>query len=309
MKAIIIGAGMSGLAAARVLTQQGHDVLILDKGRGVGGRMSTRTLEQGKADHGAQYFSVKSPEFTSLIDELQAENIIKEWQLAQREHVRYVGAKGMNTIPKKMAENLNVRLNEKVVLIANNTVSTESGNKYPFDYLVITTPIPQAVALLKESEMNVSATDQAVLNAIEYDPCIAVMAVLKQPTDILSGGVILENSPVAWIADNFQKGITPTPTVTLHASVAFSQRHLEDDLQRVAQQMLASVAKYISPNNILTTQVHRWRYSLASQRYESPFYQLENRPIYLAGDGFGMGNVEGAFLSGYWAGQAIAEHC
>ncbi|MFN9979450.1 MAG: FAD-dependent oxidoreductase, partial [bacterium] len=108
--------------------------------------------------------------FTSLIDELQAENIINEWQLAQREHVRYVGAKGMNTIPKKMAENLNVRLNEKVMRIANNTVSTESGNEYSFDYLIITTPIPQVAELFKQSEINFSATDQAVLNAIEYDP-------------------------------------------------------------------------------------------------------------------------------------------
>jgi renalase len=309
LKTIIIGAGMAGLAAARVLTQQGHDVLILDKGRGVGGRMSTRTIEQGKADHGAQYFSAQSSDFKLFIEDLKAQNSISEWQLAQRDHVRYIGSKGMNTIPKKMAENLNVRLNEKVVFIANNVVSTESGSEYPFDYLIITPPIPQAIALLKESEMNVSATDQAVLNAIEYDPCIAVMAVLQQPTDILSGGIILENSPVAWIADNFQKGITPTPTVTLHASAAFSQRHLEDDLQRVAQQMLASVAKYISPSNIVTTQIHRWRYSLASQRYESPFYQLENRPIYLAGDGFGVGNVEGAFLSGQGAAKAIAANC
>ena len=92
---------MAGLSAARVLTQKGYDVTVIDKGRGVGGRMSTRAIENAKADHGAQYFSVKTPEFQAFISELQLDNIIAEWHLVQRDNVRYVGAKGMNTIPKK----------------------------------------------------------------------------------------------------------------------------------------------------------------------------------------------------------------
>ena len=57
-KCIVIGAGMAGLTAATVLQNSAQwDVLVLDKGRGVGGRMATRRLgEGGKADHGAQYF-------------------------------------------------------------------------------------------------------------------------------------------------------------------------------------------------------------------------------------------------------------
>ncbi len=306
MKTVIIGAGMAGLSAARVLIQKGHDIVVLDKGRGVGGRMSTRTIEQAKADHGAQYFSVKSPEFQSFIEELATDNVIKEWRLSQRDNVRYVGAKGMNTIPKKMAERLNVKLNEKVVLIAGNEVKTESGNSYGFDNLIVTIPIPQAIDLFRHSGLTISENDQMVLDSIEYDPCIAVMAVLKQPTEILSGGVILENQPVAWIADNFQKGITSIPTATLHASAAYSKKCLEGDLQEVAREMLSSVSSYIQPDNILSSQVHRWRYSLASKRYEPPFYRLDNPPIYLAGDGFGIGNVEGAFLSGLEVAKMIS---
>ena len=108
---------MTGLSAARILTKKGHEVTVLDKGRGVGGRMATRTIENAKADHGTQYFSVKTPEFQTLISELQSDNITAEWQLAQSENVRYIGAKGMNTIPKKMASSLNVFINEKVILI------------------------------------------------------------------------------------------------------------------------------------------------------------------------------------------------
>lgn len=325
MKTVIIGAGMAGLSAARILSKKGHEVVVLDKGRGVGGRMSTRTINDAKepkgeqnqglqpvptqtinfakADHGAQYFSVKSPEFQELIAELQAENIVTEWTIPQRANVRYVGRKGMNSIPKRLAQNLNVVVNEKVILILGNEVKTQSGSSYSFDNLIITIPIPQIIDLLNQSQINISDQDQSVFECIHYEPCIAVMAVLNEPTDILGGGIILENQPVAWIADNFQKGITQTPTATLHASVEYSRKHFDDDLQIVAKEMLASVNQYITPQNIQSFQVHRWKFSNATKRYERPFYQLENQNIYAAGDGFGMGNVEGAFLSGYYLGM------
>ena len=305
MKIIIIGAGMAGLSAARILTQKGHEVTVLDKGRGIGGRMSTRTIENAKADHGAQYFSVKTTEFQTLISELQSDNITAEWHLVQRENVRYIGAKGMNTIPKKMALLLPVLVNEKVVLIENNTVKTESGNIYPFDKLVITMPIPQIIDLFQNSKMLFSENDKSVLGEIKYEPCIAVVAVLKEPTKIVSGGIILENQPISWIADNFQKGITQIPSVTIHASSAYSAKRFDDDVHEVAKDMLSSVNQYINSENIVSLQTHRWRFSNATKRYKAHFYQIENQDIYLAGDGFGMGNVEGAFLSGYHLGMKL----
>ena len=296
---------MAGLSAARILTQKGHEVSVLDKGRGVGGRMSTRTIENAKADHGAQYFSVKTTEFQALISELQSENITAEWHLAQRDNVRYVGAKGMNTIPKKLASTLNVLVNEKVILIENNIVKTESGGVYEFDNLIITIPIPQIIDLFHNSKIEFSENDKSVLAQIEYQPCIAVMAVLKEPTKIVSGGIILKNQPVAWIADNFQKGITETPTATIHASAAYSAERFDDDLQEVAKEMLATVNQHIKPENVITFQTHRWKFSNATERYGKPFYQIENSNIYLGGDGFGIGNVEGAFLSGYELGTSL----
>ena len=296
---------MAGLSAANELEKNGHEVVVLDKGRGVGGRMSTRTINEAKADHGAQYFSVKTNEFKELINQLQSENIVAEWMIPQRENVRYLGGKGMNTIPKKLAQNLNVVLNEKVILISDNEVKTESGNTYSFDNLIITIPISQITDLLNQSKIKISDQDQAVFDSIYYEPCIAVMAVLNQPTDIVGGGIILENQPVAWIADNFQKGITSVPTATLHASANYSTEHFDDNLQNVAKEMLSSVNQYITPDNVQSFQVHRWKFSNATKRYEKPFYQVENQNIFLGGDGFGIGNVEGAFLSGYYLGNHI----
>ncbi len=294
---------MAGLAAANFLANE-HEVTILDKGRGVGGRMATRTLGTAIADHGAQYFSVQSDAFQTFIDQLLAEKIVDTWQLPQRSNKRFFGSKGMKMIPKKMAEKLDVQLNEKVILLKDNIAFTETGNEYVFDKIIITIPIPQLKELLQNSAININETDEKVFESIQYEPCIALMAVLKSPTQIAGGGIMLENQPVAWIADNFQKGISPTPSVTIHASVEYSKQQLENNLTEVATEMLQSVEKWIPAEQIESFQVHRWRYSLASKRYEQAFYQL-SESIYLAGDGFGIGNVEGAFLSGLEVAKAL----
>ncbi|MBB6003633.1 NAD(P)/FAD-dependent oxidoreductase [Arcicella rosea] len=306
MKILIVGAGMAGLSAARILAKY-HEVTVIDKGRGVGGRMATRKIGDCQADHGTQYFSVQSANFQALIDQLLTESVVSTWQLAQRTNIRYFGSKGMKMIPKKMSENINVILNEKVCKIVNNKLLAESGNEYFFDQLIITQPVPQIQELLNQSSIDISAKDESVLNSVKYEPCIAVMAVLNKETSIQSGGIILENKPVAWIADNFQKGISTKPCVTLHASANFSAENFEGDLNEIAQKMLESVEEFIPKSSIETYQVHRWRYSLASSRFHETFYQFDDKSIFMAGDGFGIGNVEGAFLSGLNVAEFILE--
>ena len=48
--AIVVGAGISGIAAARKLQSYGHVVEVIEKGRGVGGRMATRRFAGASFD-------------------------------------------------------------------------------------------------------------------------------------------------------------------------------------------------------------------------------------------------------------------
>ena len=41
-KIAVIGAGMAGLSAAGALAQAGHEIVLFDKSRGSGGRMSSK---------------------------------------------------------------------------------------------------------------------------------------------------------------------------------------------------------------------------------------------------------------------------
>src|SRR3712207_9588128 len=66
---IVVGAGIAGLVAARALQSSGWRAVVLDEGRGVGGRMATRRIGRGTFDHGAQFFTVRSERFDRLVAE------------------------------------------------------------------------------------------------------------------------------------------------------------------------------------------------------------------------------------------------
>ena len=68
---IVVGAGLAGLMAGRELVKAGHEVLLLDKGRSPGGRLATRRIGQATLDHGAQFFTVRSPVFGAYVERVE----------------------------------------------------------------------------------------------------------------------------------------------------------------------------------------------------------------------------------------------
>ena len=49
MNVVVVGAGISGSVCAWRLAKSGHKVTLVEKGRGVGGRMSTRRMEGARS--------------------------------------------------------------------------------------------------------------------------------------------------------------------------------------------------------------------------------------------------------------------
>jgi predicted NAD/FAD-dependent oxidoreductase len=63
MRVVIVGAGLSGLVAANELQAAGVEVAVVDKARSPGGRLATRRIGGATLDHGAQFFTVRTPAF------------------------------------------------------------------------------------------------------------------------------------------------------------------------------------------------------------------------------------------------------
>ena len=68
---VVVGAGISGLVAGRLLAQAGLEVMVLEAHHRVGGRLLTKRLEDGSAfDLGGQWISPEMPRVNRLIREL-----------------------------------------------------------------------------------------------------------------------------------------------------------------------------------------------------------------------------------------------
>ncbi len=79
-KVAVVGAGISGLIAARTLADHGLPVTVFDKGRGVGGRMATRRIDRQPCfDHGAQYFTARDPRFQRYVKSWLQQGIVAPW--------------------------------------------------------------------------------------------------------------------------------------------------------------------------------------------------------------------------------------
>ena len=115
MRIAVIGAGITGLVAARELVNAGHDVVVLEKSRGLGGRMAARRAEGGVVvDHGLPVLDVpRDGVLARYIVDLAADDLVEVD--APGEPVpgramdgvpRLAWPSGMTRLPKALAEAL-----------------------------------------------------------------------------------------------------------------------------------------------------------------------------------------------------------
>ncbi|PTY06761.1 NAD/FAD-dependent oxidoreductase [Verrucomicrobia bacterium LW23] len=322
---LIVGAGISGLLAAKTLHSGGANLLVVDKARGVGGRLATRRMGSGVVvDHGAQYFTVTEPQFSAIVDDWKLAGIVRPWAhgfrlqdgtLKSDGKARYVGTTGMTAMAKDVARSLPVRLDTRIArLEVRDSVwlaTTEAGDRIFARALLLTAPVPQSLALLNTVHAALPDTIKAELEQIQYSPCLALLARLERPSSAIPepGGMWLAGGPLSWMADNGKKGISGSDhaALTLHASAGYSEANWESSAEEITATLLEAAAPWLG-SPVLETQLHRWRYSLPKQTYPERCVAVASpAPLVLAGDAFGGPRVEGAALSGLAAGAVLAK--
>ncbi len=325
----IVGAGMAGLTCAQLLHQAGYQIALIDKSRGLGGRLATRRLHGTHADHGVCYLKPKDPTFKALLDRLLERKVLRVWtdtiheldlndqiQAPSDRSPRYACDNGISAIAKFLAIGLPIRLSHRVETIAR----IDHGWQLQFDQnlepltataLVIAIPAPQAAQLVQS--VNQPLFEQ--IKTVEFTPCISAIAVYpserQREIDAMKVQAIVasQDADLGWIGIDSTKQINPAqPVFVIQSNATFAARYLEaPDLQAVGEQLLSKAAHIVAP--WLTTpevlQVHRWRYAFAKNPVARSFLTADTpAPLVCTGDWCGGNRVESAFL----AGLATAQH-
>lgn len=320
---LVIGAGLSGLLAASTLHAAGRRVLVLDKARGVGGRLATRRLDPHTGDHGAQFFTAHDPRFKECVASWEAAGAVVRWStgftapdgtLRDNGVPRYRGVPGMTGIAKHLARGLDVRTGSRVVRLAASeglwTATLEDGSLHTARAVLLSAPVPQSLALLAAGGVSLPEPAGTDLANIDYAPCLTLLAELDGPSRVPEpGGLWMSGEPLLWITDNLKKGVStgPATLVTIHGGQEFSREHWEVPEATVATAMLAAAEPWLG-NPVRRTQLHRWRYSVPLRVHPEPCVVLDAPALIgFAGDAFGGPRVEAAAISGLSAGAALRD--
>ncbi|WP_419253565.1 NAD(P)/FAD-dependent oxidoreductase [Caulobacter sp. ErkDOM-YI] len=302
LRTAVIGAGMAGLTCATALQAAGHQVVVFDKARGPGGRMSTRrqALGDGEAafDHGAPAFTALEADFQAQVQFWSLQGLAAPWPAAGPG--QFVGVPAMNAPLKAMAADLDTRWSQTISGLSRDAsgwrLAGTTQDEGPFDRLVVAIPAEQAAVLLAAVQPEFAALARAVRSA----PCWTLMAVFVQPVHsaeaVLTGGEV-----VAFASREASKpGRAATEAWVIHATPDWSRDHLELTADQAEPRLLAGFEALLGSSAPLAVSAvaHRWRYARPLAAPRSALWDAASR-LGVCGDWLGGGSVEGAWRSGF----------
>ncbi|MGG6294801.1 NAD(P)/FAD-dependent oxidoreductase [Leptolyngbya sp. AN02str] len=335
----IVGAGMAGLHCAQQLQQAGYRVVIVEKSRGLGGRVATRRLAGTWADHGLRCLEEQGPHTQSLIQLGCDRALLHPWShpVYQADSAgllpgvvapRYVATHGITAIAKAKAEGLDIRRGQRVFQLAATDEATWKLTLEPIaseplqalqaKALVMTAPAPQTAELLAPLvDAGLSRDWVSQVQSIEYDPCITAIAAytnteLAQAQALPWGGVQFAlPHALAWIGlDNRKQTVAQIPVAVVQSSAQFAEQWFDEpDLPTVGRSLLTLAADNLSQvwlQNPAELQVHRWRYAFVrSPLRQTCLSTTVPLPLVCGGDWCGGTNLEAALRSGLAAANEV----
>jgi predicted NAD/FAD-dependent oxidoreductase len=310
----VIGAGISGLACARSLADEGLEVTIFEKSRGVGGRMATRRSDSGLTfDHGAQYFTAREDRFLQFVNRWIHTGVVQPWtgrivslraRSVEREQAaitRFVAIPGMNALCTDLAQDLRIRFNTRIEPPVRHDhkwllLDDDENELGQYDIVIVSAPAPQAAPLLVGApELADRAAD------VTMDGCWAVMAEFTERLSLDFEGAFVEDSPLSWIArDSGKPGrAAGTENWVLHASPKWTRDHLGAPGTSIVQELLAAFRHATGANDLpQVATAHRWRYAQPTAPLTDRCLIDRQQMIGACGDWCCGPRVESAMLSG-----------
>lgn len=327
----IIGAGISGLAAGRILAGAGHEVTVFEMSNGCGGRVATRYAGdqlKSKVDHGLPMFTATSPEFRAFTSELLEKNLIQPWGQSlsvydgpgtysknpnRSDEITYTSVEGMNRIGQYLNRWVDVKMNSKVGGLTyfgknrNNRkpwiINFTSSSIFSADAVIIALPAPQAYGILSMTIDQIETLKIVrEIDEVQYRPAYSLMVGYGNKSKPEWDGMICKSSVLEFISNEASKRVHQETSFVLHGSESFSRKHLKSDKELITKLMLAEFAE--AAGGWVTSpewhHLHLWRYSRPKKVLNRPFFDIEtdDAPLALIGDYYQGDTIDAAYRSG-----------
>jgi renalase len=312
--AIVVGGGISGVACAQRLSEQDHDVLLLDRGRRLGGRMATRTVRDSGTrwdghvvDIGASYFTVSDADFRAQVEDWSARGLARPWtdafHVANSDGIsgvragpmRYASPYGLRSLVEDLGADLTKQQSTSVAEISLQ------ADRFRVDELAaqsvaLCMPVPQAQQLWPVPAEHV------------WEPVIVVVAVFEERCWIDIDGVFVNDDPVlTWIADDGRRRGDGAAVLVAHVNPVLAARHL-NSVTDILPSALGTMKRIVQIDaDPVLVDAHRWTFARPITAHSEPFWRDESARIGVSGDAWFSGpRIETAWLSGRALADAIA---
>ncbi|MEY8701785.1 NAD(P)/FAD-dependent oxidoreductase [Francisella philomiragia] len=314
MKVAIIGAGLAGLTAANILKDCAQ-ITIFEKSRGVSGRMSTRYADPYYFDHGAQYFTAKSPEFKEFLKPMIDQGIIKNWQANfveiknseiinkkswDNEYKHYVGSPRMNAIAQYLAEDLDISLNTRVSSIIKEDkfwIVKDDNNQFlgRFDWIIFAIPSDQLKDLLPQNTLFYNH-----ISSIKMDSCFSLMLGYDREISLDFDAALVHDEIISWISVNSSKPERNTSScLVIHSANKWANQYIDYDREQILETIFERAKEILAVdlNKPEYKTLHTWRYANIVKQNTPSYFIDANQNISACGDWCIKGRVESAFTS------------
>jgi renalase len=319
---VVIGAGLAGITASRLLKDKGKNFVVLEKSRGLGGRMATRrfaTHEEGTeqaVDTGAQYFTVSNPIFKNMLEDSLLKQTVLSWEVQVQSwngkdlkqitdsETRYICPAGMTSLAKDLAQGLPVLKNHKVIkanLLAYGVwqLEVENADTVYAKKIISSAPVTQSLDLFAEFLNDDKAS---LLREVVFAPCLAVLIICKHLIELPFKAVFWNAGDVlSWVADDSSKRLAPKQTIiTAHCSPNFSAEMFissDTEIQNLVLKELSQVLPASLIGEIERIEIKKWKLAKAVNCLGQDFYVNPEQNLFLIGDWCIEPAVEAAFNS------------
>lgn len=309
----IIGAGLSGLVLAHALSAHA-EVIVFEKARGVGGRMSTRYADPFYFDHGTQFFTARTEPFKRFLEPYLDSGTITEWKgkvislkPGTKETKRlwfephWVASPNMNSLCKALAEGIALHVGCEIVPLPEPSAEgwvlhDSAGNALgTFDWVISTAP-PLQTERLFDSHLPADAA----LRHVEMQGCYALMLGLHQRWDKAWIAAKIEESPLGWVAINSTKpGRNDAVTaIVAHSTHDWAEAHIDANITHAQTALLEALeqATGIDTRTAAYTSTHRWRYAVVAPATHPGPYLDNTLQLAATGDWCGASRIEEVWL-------------